>query len=419
MTQTLCIVDAYSTGAELAPLFRQQGWRCIHVQTTPTIPADYLPSYRPETFDTLLALTENTPEAMLALSRAVAACAPTVIIPGTETGVELADYLSTALGTAGNRWQSSALRRDKYRMQEALRNAGLRAIRQHVTDSLDEAISWAQQLDRWPVVVKPVDSAGADGVRFCHDVLELTEAFNNIYGKHNKLGLLNRQVLLQERLVGRQYIVNGVSIDGRHLITEMWSDDKKAVKNASLICEKEVLLPWHGEVQEALKAYMLQALTALGIENGPSHSELMMTADGPVLIETAARMQGTIMHDAVVAALGYSHVTLTAERYLAPAQFAHRLEHHYQLNKSLFCVTLASDFEGTVKENRCEDLLGALDSFYGVMHTPAKGEKIWRTTDLFTNPGIIYLCHDEAAQVEKDYVTLRELEKQGSLFELV
>ncbi|WP_181442384.1 hypothetical protein [Streptomyces tateyamensis] len=41
-----------------------------------------------------------------------------------------------------------------------------------------------------------------------------------------------------------------------------------------------------------IAAYVAQALTALGVENGPGHSELILTADGPVLIGTGARMHG-------------------------------------------------------------------------------------------------------------------------------
>lgn len=418
MSKTICIVDGYSTGAELAPLFKKEGWRCVHIQSNPVIPGDYLLSWRPETFDKHLILREPSVAAMRELAVSLAFYGPTVIIPGTETGVELADFLSTELGTAGNDYATSALRRNKFKMQEALRQGGLRSIPQLVTDSLADAWIWVKTSACWPVVVKPVDSAGADGVRFCHNFEELNEAFTDIHGKTNRLGLHNSEVLLQERLIGRQFIVNAVSINGEHLISEIWSDDKKLVSNASLICEKEVLLPYHGKEQEALIAYMQKALTLLGIKNGPSHSELMMTAKGPVLIETAARMQGTIMHSAVVAALGYSHVTLTAERYLNPQRFAARIHQHYQVMKTLYCVTLASDVEGVVRQNRCQELLAQLPSFYGVMHTPDAGEKIYRTTDLFTNPGIIYLCHESQQQIEEDYAQIRAFEKNGTLFEL-
>ncbi|WP_210509869.1 ATP-grasp domain-containing protein, partial [Pantoea ananatis] len=143
-------------------------------------------------------------------------------------------------------------------------------------------------------------------------------------------------VLIQKRLRGQQFIVNAVSMDGMHLITEIWTDDKIPVSDASLICEKEILLPFRGEIQNTLVSYMKKALTLLGVDNGPSHSELIITEQGPVLIETAARMQGTIMHDAVISALGYSHVTLTAERYINPNAFLGKINDKYNLKKNLY-----------------------------------------------------------------------------------
>ncbi|EJL91401.1 ATP-grasp domain-containing protein [Pantoea sp. GM01] len=418
MKKYICIVDAYSTGAELAPIFKKNGWSCIHIQSSSEIPQEYQSTFKHETFDFLISPKNESKDEFLKIAEELKALSPEYIIPGTETGVYVADLLSSLVGTTGNSINTSALRRNKYSMQEALKKAGINSIPQFLAESVEQAKKWASELGKWPVVVKPVDSAGADSVRFCNTIDEVEDAFNKIYGKKNKLGLTNKNVLLQERLNGQQYIVNAVSINGQHLITEIWSDDKKEVENASLICEREILLPYLGDVQDQLVEYMEKSLTILGIENGPSHSELMMTDSGPVLIETAARMQGTIMHHAVVSALGYSHVTLTAERYTKPEQFVSRLGKKYMLKTQLQCITLASEFEGVVKVNNCDELLKSLPSYFGMMHTPKAGDNIYRTTDLFTNPGIIYLCHQDQKQIDVDHTTIRRYEKQGKLFEL-
>lgn len=418
MKRYICIVDAYSTGAELAPIFKKNGWTCIHIQSSPEIPLEYQQTFRHETFNFLISPGDESHSEFLRIAEELKQLSPEYIIPGTETGVYIADLLSSLVGTPGNSIDTSALRRNKYAMQEALKSGGISSIPQFLTDSVEQAKKWAGELNKWPVVVKPVDSAGADSVRFCNTVDEVQNAFNKIYGKKNKLGLKNGTVLLQERLIGRQYIVNAVSINGQHLITEIWSDDKKEVENALLICEREILLPYSGEVQDQLVRYMEKALTLLGIANGPSHSEVMMTESGPVLIETAARMQGTIMHNAVVSALGYSHVTLTAERYVKPERFAARLGKNYMLKTQLQCITLASEFEGVVKVNNCEKLLKLLPSYFGMMHTPDAGENIYRTTDLFTNSGIIYLCHEDEKQIDSDHAKIRIYEKEGKLFDL-
>ena len=44
------IVDAYSTGAELAPKFGARGIPSIHIQSAATIPPSYVPSFQPDSF---------------------------------------------------------------------------------------------------------------------------------------------------------------------------------------------------------------------------------------------------------------------------------------------------------------------------------------------------------------------------------
>ncbi|MEH7036426.1 hypothetical protein V7054_30215, partial [Priestia megaterium] len=142
----------------------------------------------------------------------------------------------------------------------------------------------------------------------------------------------------------------------------------------------------------------------------------MYTEQGPILIESGARMMGTILEDAVISAIGDSHVTTTVERYVQPEKFRNRLMQGYQLNKNLFCITLVSNETGTVLENHVVERLQELDSFYKVFHTPQVGEKIYKTVDLFTNPGIIYLLHDSQEQIYKDYKEIRRLEAEGAFF---
>jgi predicted ATP-grasp superfamily ATP-dependent carboligase len=411
---TICIVDAYSTGADLAPLFRAKGWKCIHVQSSPHIPKDFVPSFRETDFiDNLVPASVDD---FTTVTDALRQYSPLYVIAGTETGVIGADLLAKALDLVGNDPVTSIVRRDKFAMQEALRSASLASIEQCKANNIDDALHWASKRKRWPIVVKPVDSAGADGVCFCNNLHEVRIACLAVLGIKNKLNILNQYVLLQERLFGQQYFVNAVSIHGNHVFTEIWSDNKIEVEGASLICDKEELLPYEGDIQDRIIPYMRAVLDALGIQNGPSHSELIVTDRGPILIETAARMQGTILHNAVVEALGDSHVTCTVERYMHPERFKKRLEAPYSLKKFLSCVTLASKETGIVIENKCQDLIGSLPSFYAMFHTPEPLEAIEKTVDLFSNPGIIYLCSESKTQVEEDYKIIRKYESEGLLF---
>ena len=68
------------------------------------------------------------------------------------------------------------------------------------------------------VVVKPVESAGSDDVTLCTSMDHVKQAFGNIQGKINGLGLENKATLVQEYLHGTEYVVDIVSRNGHHKI---------------------------------------------------------------------------------------------------------------------------------------------------------------------------------------------------------
>ncbi|MER0469317.1 ATP-grasp domain-containing protein [Bacillus cabrialesii subsp. cabrialesii] len=405
--QCVCIVDAFSTGASLAPQFKQYDYTVVHVKSSKNIVKDLMDTFREEDFDELLLFEDN----LEYLIKRLHDMNVSYIVAGTETGVALSDLLSNKLGLPGNDPTTSIIRRNKYEMHEALKKHNIAHAKQGYFQSIDEATEWANKQEIWPLVAKPLDSAGSDSVSFCSNIDELKKACSLILNHENKLGFKNEGVLVQECLEGQQYFINAVTIDGEHAITEIWKD-----KRNQGICDIEELLPYEGKEQKEIIEYVRSVLTNLDVEQGPSHTELMYTERGPVLIELGARMMGTILEDAVISAIGDSHVTTTVERYVQPQKFRTRLTKGYQLIKNLFCITLVSNETGTVLENHVAHRLKELDSFYTVFHTPQVGEKIYKTVDLFTNPGIIYLLHDSHEQIYKDYKEIRRLEAEGAFF---
>merc|ERR1712151_383448 len=83
------------------------------------------------------------------------------VICGSEPGVTLADALSSELRVRSNGVSDG--RRDKKRQQELVRAAGLRSVRQAGGTKLDDITEFLQS-ESMPVVVKPVESAGSEGV---------------------------------------------------------------------------------------------------------------------------------------------------------------------------------------------------------------------------------------------------------------
>jgi hypothetical protein len=406
------VVDAYSTGARLAPRFAATGLPVVHVQSSPRLPDFYMRAFRAGDF------VENVVHEgdLEATAARIAKHDPAFVVVGAEPGVPLADALSERLGLPSNGSALSAARRDKNAMSEVLRGAGLRTAEALKTADVGDAVAWAEARDGAPVVVKPLDSAGTDGVSICADAAAIGASFAANLGRPNALHGANEELLVQELLEGTQLFVNSISWDGVHHISEVWRDNKLR-RGANFIYDYEELLPLHGEQQDQVVPYVESVLDALGIRYGPAHTEVMLTDTGPVLVESGARMHGSVP-DEIVDRCTPSHQTLTAEAYLDPHSVARRAQRPYELAAGAYCVMLISQHEGKIVGDAGLREIEALSSFAGTISMLGPGDQLKRTIDLFSCPGIIYLVDPDRARLKADYDRIRELDAAGAVFEI-
>ncbi len=236
MTKRLVIVDGYSSGSQLPAILNENGWKCIHVSSLENPPEYYLTTFCSDDYVSQFVYEGDIQE----LSKAISELAPAAVVPGTESGVIVADHLAEALGLPGNDPSTSLARRNKYEMTNRIKSRGLRGPDSCLAQDFDKLLIRAES-GLWPIVVKPVASAGADSVTFCKNSEELKSSFQGLLGSTNKLGEINDAVLAQRLLSGREYMVNGVSGYGRHIITEIWRNDKIRVPGAGVIYDRIIL----------------------------------------------------------------------------------------------------------------------------------------------------------------------------------
>ena len=274
-----------------------------------------------------------------------------------------------AAALKGNVPSLSQARRNKYLMGEAIRSAGLRAAKQIQTSSWAEIppfLATCRKPSLHPslppslkVVLKPLSSAGSDGVFFASSEEEVKEAFDTILSSNNVFGERNTSVLVQEFLRGTEFVVDSISHEGKHRVTAFWRYDKRALNGAAFVYYGLRLFESEGEDEEgkeggremewALARYAHRCLDALGIQNGFSHAELMwLEEEGgreggvggePCLVEVGARPhggEGTFV-SLTEAAIGFNQLSvaldliedpcaLTALHVLPPRLKAHAAE---------------------------------------------------------------------------------------------
>ncbi|KLU15221.1 MULTISPECIES: ATP-grasp domain-containing protein [Xenorhabdus] len=407
----LVIVDGYSSGAQLPGLMKQHGWEVVHVSSLQNLPSYYLSAFRKEDY---LALVPYQADVAAALK----AWQPQAVVPGTESGVILADRLASELGLPGNPVSSSLARRNKYVMHNTIKAAGLRSMDHILSADLDAVLSWARQ-GEWPVVMKPAASAGTDSVVFCADEQETAQAFSRLHGTVNQMGERNDTVLVQRFLAGQEYFVNGISARGQHIITEVWRTDKIKVAGAAAIYDRSVLLHPYDPQACPVTDYVYQVLEALGIRWGANHTEVMVTRDGPVLIECASRLSGGLNPPAARHATGNSQLDLLQQLICDGESIIEGLQERYRqppLRNPLWQVQFIAHQSGKVSAVNTEQLMAELQSKVWIQRAPAVGDRVTRTIDLFTSPGIIFMSHPDEALIQHDYEIIRQWEQQNKLF---
>eukprot|EP00744_Colponema_vietnamica_P002478 GILI01003879.1.p1 GENE.GILI01003879.1~~GILI01003879.1.p1 ORF type:complete len:462 (-),score=147.91 GILI01003879.1:378-1763(-) len=407
----VAIVDPFSSGKHLAPLFKKEGVECVAIWHEEEISDFFVGGFKEENYIKVIKFNGDV-DATVATLQSLNVGA---VLAGSEPGVELSDLLSERLGVRTNGTEMAENRRNKFLMQEALKGHDIRSAGQCLATSIEEARDFCLK-NGFPLVAKPLKSAGTDGVTLCHSLEEVEAVLEKVMGKVNRLGCVEDAVLLQEYLRGVEYVVDTVSLDGQHHVCHFWKYDKRTINNTPFLYYATDLLPAEGEVQSKLKDYIFKVLDILQIRNGPAHSEIMLLPNGEVcLVETGARVIGGNCAYIASQAIGFGQLELTVDVYLQGQRFREVLGQPYPLLKTVHMLGLIvpEEFAGNTFEADRLKPIESLTSFHSTALFMSGGQLLTRTIDLFSTPGIITLMHADEAQVYRDADVIRALERDS------
>lgn len=347
----IVIVDAYSTGRFLPLIFNGYGYECIHIHSHPNLDQKKM-NYISNMFIKDIWYDNNLDEVIEQLKPYKIK----FVAVGSEYGVLLADLINSTLQLPfSNSLSLSPARKDKFKMQEVIKDFGLASIPQFMSKNYEDIIYWINNNSGYPVVVKPLAAQAAEYVRFCISEKEVKKAFLKITNNKTLCGEENQAVLVQKRLEGNEYVVNTVSSDGYHFITDIWTNCKKIIGGQSVYDYQELISPCTKEF-EWLIDYTKKVLTALEIRYGAAHSEIIKTKEeGAVLIETGARLSGGFNPSVTMDALQFSQISVLVDMYFGNKTFINKYSTNffssYKLNKKVLIVSLISNKSGIIKKN--------------------------------------------------------------------
>jgi biotin carboxylase len=219
--------------------------------------------------------------------------------------------------------ESAKLLRDKFNVREKLKKAGIEQPEFALATTNDEIQSSIQQLGL-PLLLKPSDGYGSQNIltltspedlELAKDLLADLLPIAADYG----LGVTSNDRLLIERYMKGVLIgCDTLTSNGKH--TLLGINEKLMFTPPSFAIKGGCFLPNKGE-WAGLEKYLQSLLDAVGFDCGAAHIEIMVTSDGPRLVEINPRLVGAKIPRLVSYALNCSIHELLIDLHLGANSF--------------------------------------------------------------------------------------------------
>lgn len=200
----------------------------------------------------------------------------------SDLAVVTVNYVANQLHLTGNPLCCTEKATNKYNMRKAFMEYGVACP--HFYEADEKGVREKLNL---PVIVKPTDRSGSRGITRI-DTWEGLEYAVKIAKEQS----MQNQAIVEEYVEGMEYSVECISFHGKHRLLAI---TKKYTTGAPHYIETGHIEPsgLSKEMIQKVQSIVFRGLGALEIENGASHSEIMITEDGEIyVIEIGARMGG-------------------------------------------------------------------------------------------------------------------------------
>jgi len=211
--------------------------------------------------------------------------------------VILAAMAARALGLPHNPVEAVRSARDKHRTRETLAKGGLLTppfARFSIDDDPDEAAHAVV----YPCVLKPLSLSASRGVIRADDPAQFIAAFRRVAGIIGRseggprTGTPGRHLLVEAFIPGPEVSLEGLLCKGR--LTTLALFDKPDPLEGPFFEETIYVTPSRlpADVRKQIERCAAEAVSALGLQEGPVHVELRVNDQGPWLLEIAPRSIG-------------------------------------------------------------------------------------------------------------------------------
>jgi biotin carboxylase len=295
MKDRLIFIESNTTGTGMLALKKARSWGL-----TPTLythnPDRYL-DLADTGSDVYVCDTNDRSSLQQEIEKTVPRTEMRGITTTSEFYLETVATLSSTFDRPGNPLEAIRKARNKALTRQVLLKAGIKqphfALVRHLSE-LSDAV------DRLPCVVKPADDSGSNDVKLCETVEQVKSHAANILAQRvNVRGQPTAGVvLIEEYIDAPEFSVEMIGWQGEMICLGI---TQKMITGFPYFVEYRHIFPapLTDEQEEEIKETVRQALHAVGLRNGATHTEVKWTDQGCVIIEINARLAGGMIPELI------------------------------------------------------------------------------------------------------------------------
>lgn len=251
-----------------------------------------------------------------------------VVLSFQELGLLNAALIKEKLGLQGNPLAPVLLTRDKGKMRDHMKKAGIPSIPHAIVSNVAEVIDFGRNFG-WPIIIKPANGVGSLHIHKLNSEDDVEVAFNAIRQDPTATRLIShdfpQMAIIAEKFInGPEISVEAITWEGQHSV--LMITDKMHAGYPSFVETGHTMpsaLP--DETIQAIKRLTVSFLDSIGHQYGPSHTEIIISASGPIIVESHTRPGGDQIFEMVELACGIDMFMATLQGFAGefPAQQIH------------------------------------------------------------------------------------------------
>lgn len=239
---------------------------------------------------------------LMPLVRAMHAAQPfDALICLTEPGLPTAARVGIELGLRFTRPSTVQLLRDKWAMRQLLAAHGVSPVRAAAGTTVAQVEAFLRDVAS-PAILKPIDGGGSFGIALVRSPADAAAAVARL----GELGV--KSFIVEEYLSGPEISVEAFSFAGKHVVVAC--TDKLTTEEEGFL---ELGHSMPAQLGPATRAEVValtgKLLDVVKYTDGPSHTEMKLTPQGPRIIEGHDRMGGDHINELVRLAYGVDMVS--------------------------------------------------------------------------------------------------------------